>query len=290
MRNNVLVMGANGQLGKALSDIVVDDNGTSFQFISRQELDLSDVDAIEAFFENKSIDVVVNCAAYTAVDKAELELDLANAINHLAVKKVADVCKRKEISLIHISTDYVFNGESFKPYTEIDAPDPKNVYGETKLNGELAIKKINPNGIIIRTSWVYYKAGNNFVKTMLRLGNERNELNVVSDQIGTPTYAGDLAETIISIINHADFKSRKIESSLYHFSNEGVASWYDFAKAIFELRNIDCEINPIDTSGYPTPAKRPQYSVMSKTKIKKDFGVNVPYWRDSLKKMLGSEK
>ena len=204
------------------------------------------------------------------------------AVNHRAVETLAHIAKAKGIPLIHISTDYVFDGGNFKPYTENDPTNPQGVYGQSKLAGEEAMMAINPpGGIIIRTSWVYSSFGNNFVKTMLRLGKERDELGVICDQIGTPTYARDLAETIFEILRNP--KPRTPNSVvIYHYSNEGAASWYDFAKAIFELSDIDCNVKPIETKEYPTPARRPHYSLLNKAKIKKEFGIVVPYWRDSL--------
>ena len=225
---------------------------------------------------------VINCAAYTLVDQAENELELADQINHVAVAKLGEICKRKDIKLIHISTDYVFNGSKNTPYQESDPVDPLSVYGKTKLKGEQALENISPKGAIIRTSWVYSEFDQNFVKTMLRVGAERNKLSVIFDQIGTPTYATDLADAILKMID-----SNKLNDlEIYHYANEGVCSWYDFAKAIFEIKALPCNVTPIETKEYHVPAKRPQYSVLNKNKFKKTFGVQVPYWRDSLKKCL----
>ncbi len=205
------------------------------------------------------------------------------SLNHLAVKYLAKVSQEQTIKLVHISTDYVFNGENFRPYIESDKTNPKSIYGKSKLDGENALIDINPkDSIIIRTSWLYSGFGNNFVKTMLKLSKTKKELGVIFDQIGTPTYANDLAKAILDII--PNINNSKVE--IYHFSNEGVASWFDFAKAIFELKNIDIELNPILTKDYPTPAKRPHYSILDKSKIKRDFNIKIPYWRDSLKKHL----
>ncbi|MBL0721999.1 MAG: dTDP-4-dehydrorhamnose reductase, partial [Sulfurovum sp.] len=229
--------------------------------------------------------IIINCAAYTAVDNAEENIIMADAINREAVKDLAIFSKKYNIKLIHISTDYLFDGNTFKPYTEEIQSNPQGIYSKTKLAGEQEIRQINPaNSIIIRTSWIYSSLGTNFVKTMLRLGEEKESLNVVFDQIGTPTYARDLADAILSIINNPIINSDNI--SIYHYSNEGVASWYDFAKSIFEISNINCKVNPIETHQYPTPAKRPYYSILNKAKIKKDYGLNIPYWRDSLKDCL----
>lgn len=286
MTKAVLVTGANGQLGQSINSLIAEYSDIEFTFVTRQDLDLSQLSSIDKYFQGKSFDVIVNCAAHTAVDKAEEESELADKINHLAVKNLAEICKKKDICLVHISTDYVFNGENFKPYVETDVTDPQSVYGKTKLDGENALQNINPNGIIIRTSWVYSEFGNNFVKTMLRLGKERDSLNVIFDQIGSPTYASDLAKAILEIISTSGFEKLLVNSSIYHFSNEGVASWYDFAKAIFELSKTSCELHPIETKDYPTPAKRPHYSLLNKAKIKKDFDVSIPYWEDSLKTCL----
>ena len=319
MIKRVLVTGKKGQLGQSLQKLVntgaiVHQSGHcerseaistvhyEFTFVGRDELDLACPDSISAFFCNQRFDVIINCAAYTAVDKAESEPELANQINHLAVAQLAGIAKQQSIPLIHISTDYVFNGQGFKPYVETDATDPQNVYGLTKLKGEQVIQASGCAGAIIRTSWVYSEFGNNFVKTMLRLGKERDNLNVIFDQIGSPTYAGDLASAIIGVI--ASKAKQSIDSTtkldchvaaaprndsaaeIYHYSNEGVCSWYDFAKAIFECSAINCEVNPIETKDYRTPAKRPHFSLMNKAKIKQIPGLVIPYWRDSLKNCL----
>ena len=282
----ILVTGANGQLGnelRALSVLYPDDR---FTFTGRNELDLSNTEAIRTYFIDKTFDIIINCAAYTAVDKAESEQTLARDLNTTAPETLARIAKEKSISLIHISTDYVFDGKNFKPYVETDRTDPQGVYGQTKLDGELAMLTINPaKSLIIRTSWVYSSFGNNFVKTMLRLGKERDELGVIYDQVGTPTSARDLAQAILSIIQHPILNAQKT-TEIYHFSNEGVCSWYDFAKTIFELSDIDCDVKPIETLDYPTPAKRPHYSLLNKAKIKKTFDITIPYWKDSLQECL----
>jgi len=283
MRKRILVTGANGQLGQSIAKFISTYKDLEFTFVTQKELEFDPLENIDIFFQDKEFDVVVNCAAYTAVDKAETEYELANLVNHLAVKKIAEICKAKNINLIHISTDYVFNGKNYRPYVETDITGPLNVYGETKLKGEQALQEINPNGLIIRTGWVYSEFDNNFVNTMLRLGKEKNQLNVVSDQVGTPTYASDLAETILNVMQHSEFEGQKMNSNIYHYSNEGVVSWYDFAKAIFELGEINCKVIPIETKNYPTPAKRPLYTLMNKTKIKNTFDIAIHYWKDSLK-------
>ena len=286
---NILVTGSKGQVGSEL-EALSDNYPYKFFFTSRDYLDITNKKAIKSFVNSNSIDTIINCAAYTAVDKAEEDEINADRINHLATKYLAEIAKESRIKLIHISTDYVFNGENFKPYTEDDSTDPNGVYGQTKLEGEQAIQNINPkDSIIIRTSWVYSSFGTNFVKTMLRLGKDRASLAVIFDQVGTPTYARDLAKAILDIIPKV--KNETIE--IYNYSNEGVLSWYDFAKEIMKMASIECEINPIETSEYPTPAKRPHYSLLNKSKIKEEFGIIIPYWKDSLDeclRMMGESK
>jgi len=277
---NILVTGANGQLGSEIRDLEAEYPNYNFIFTDREALDITKHKAVENFIELNKIAAIINCAAYTAVDKAESDISIANEINHLATENFAGIAKAKGIKLIHISTDYVFDGNSFKPYTETDSPNPQSVYGKTKLDGERSMQKINPaNSIIIRTSWVYSSYGNNFVKTMLNLGKERDQLNVVADQIGTPTYAGDLAKLIIEILP----KIKNEEVEVFHYTNEGICGWYDFAKAIFEYTNINCNVSPISTAQYPTAATRPHYSILDKTKIKEKYNVGIPYWKDSLR-------
>ena len=294
----ILVTGKNGQLGRSIyklinTEVKADNNLSSskFIFVGREELDLSNNSSIINYFDNHDkFDIIINCAAYTAVDKAEEEQELANQINHLAVKQLASIANKQQARLIHISTDYVFDGENFKPYCEDDTTNPNGVYGITKLDGEKAMQEINPlNSIIIRTSWVYSSVGANFVKTMLRLGRERDSLGVIFDQVGTPTYARDLAKAILDIL--VNIKNEKVE--IYNYSNEGVLSWYDFAKEIMRMAKIDCSINPIETSEYPTPAKRPHFSLLNKSKIKKEFNLTIPFWKDSLDeclKVMGERK
>ncbi|MBD3793342.1 MAG: dTDP-4-dehydrorhamnose reductase [Campylobacterales bacterium] len=280
---NILVTGANGQLGSEIRSIGSLYPESSFTFTDREMLDLSNLCAIEEFFKGKKFDAIINCAAYTAVDKAESERELADTINHRFVSMLATIAQRDFAKLIHISTDYVFDGKHHRPYIETDPTDPQGVYGKTKCDGENAILGIAPqNTIIIRTSWVYSSYGNNFVKTMLRLGKERESLGVIFDQVGTPTYARDLAHAILEILPNINNEQPEI----YHYSNEGVASWYDFATAIFELSGVTCQVNPITTDQYPTPASRPHYSLLNKTKIKNDFSLSIPHWRDSLKGCL----
>ena len=287
----ILVTGKNGQLGRSIHTLVntdakIDNNQYSndFIFVGRGELDLSSESSIGHYFNNNDkFDIIINCAAYTAVDKAEEEQELANQVNHLAVKQLAGIAKEQKAKLIHTSTDYVFNGESDKPYLETDTANPINVYGETKLAGEQALKEIMPaNAIIIRTSWVYSEYGNNFVSTMLRLGKDRDEINVVSDQIGSPTYATDLAEVILKIIGNKEYKNKKQSTEIYHYSNKGKVSWYDFAKEIFKIAGVGCKVNPITTQQYPTPAQRPRNTLMSKDKIIEKFEVEILDWKESL--------
>ncbi|HEX5743522.1 MAG TPA: dTDP-4-dehydrorhamnose reductase [Flavobacteriaceae bacterium] len=280
---NILVTGSNGQLGSALQVLAKQYTQYQFYFTDVAELDITDKSAIAVFVSANSIYAIVNCAAYTAVDKAESDLELADKINHLAVKYLAEVAKEHQCKLIHISTDYVFDGTHHIPYLENDVPNPQSVYGKTKLAGEQVLQEINPsNSIIIRTSWIYSSFGANFVKTMLKLGKERDELRVITDQVGTPTYAADLAQTILTILPH--LSNEKVE--VYHYTNEGVCSWYDFAQAIFEISKIDCKVIPITTAQYPTAAQRPHYSVLNKTQLKEKFKIEIPYWRDSLRNCL----
>lgn len=279
---NVLVTGSNGQLGSEIRDLSAN-YPYQFFFMDRTGLDISDAEALEQFILTHAINAIVNCAAYTAVDKAEIESEKAYAINADAVKTLASLSKKHAIKLIHISTDYVFDGTHFQPYCENHPTNPLSVYGKSKRAGEEALLEVNPtNAIVIRTSWVYSSYGNNFVKTMLRLAKEREVLNVIYDQIGTPTYAKDLAYTILEILPKIDTKTVEI----YHYSNEGVASWYDFAKEIISFSNLTCKIEPITAEHYPLPAKRPYYSLLNKAKIKQTFGITIPYWKESLKACL----
>ncbi|WP_178983470.1 dTDP-4-dehydrorhamnose reductase [Winogradskyella helgolandensis] len=277
--NTILVTGGNGQLGSELREIACAYPIYKFLFTDVAELDITNHKDVERFITENNIQIIINCAAHTAVDKAETEIEISDQLNHLAVDNFAKIAKEKSIQLIHVSTDYVFDGNTCKPYVETDSPNPQSVYGKTKLAGEQAMQRINPsNSIIIRTSWVYSSFGNNFVKTMLRLGKEKTALSVIYDQIGTPTYAKDLAKIILD--NLPKIKNKEVE--IFHYSNEGVCSWYDFAKAIFEITNKNLKVDPISTAQYPTAAKRPFYSLLSKQKIKEKFEVEVPYWKESL--------
>ncbi len=280
---NILVTGSKGQLGNEIQQLKDKYSGYNFIFTDIEELDITNKQAVEQFFINKNINYAVNCAAYTAVDKAESEPELASLINGKAVKNLAEVCRKYNTFLIHISTDYVFDGNNDKPYIETDKPNPASVYGKTKLNGELEILSLKKNAIIIRTSWLYSSFGNNFVKTVLRLGKEKPQLNMVSDQTGTPTYARDLAKAILDII--PNLKLNK-DVEIYHFSDEGITNWYEFAKEIIELSGLKCEILPIETKDYPTAAKRPLYSAFNKNKIKSHFNIEISHWKDSLKECI----
>ena len=286
---NILVTGSMGQLGSEIKELA-SKYSYNFFFTDRNNIDITSKDSIKEFCQTNSINVIINCAAYTAVDKAESDEINADLVNRKAVKKLSIVAKELDIKLIHISTDYVFDGKNFKPYVEEFQTNPQSVYGKTKLDGENEIRDINPlNSIVIRTSWVYSYYGNNFVKTMLRLGKEKEELGVIFDQIGTPTYAKDLAITILNII--PQIENSKVE--IYNYSNEGVLSWYDFAKEIMKMAKLNCKINPIETYQYPTPAKRPHFSLLNKSKIKSKFNLEIPYWKDGLDdclKRLGERK
>lgn len=280
---NILITGANGQLGNEMRVVSAEQEQLTYHFTDVAELDICDIEAIERYVVDHAIDCIVNCAAYTNVNKAEEDTELCDKLNHLAPANLARVAAKHQIGLIHVSTDYVFNGEHYVPYKEDEPTCPNSVYGATKLAGEQAILSIHPEAVVIRTAWLYSTFGNNFVKTMLRLGSERKELGVVFDQIGTPTYARDLARTIQHIM------VKGIVPGIYHYSNEGVCSWYDFTKMIFALGGITtCQLKPLHTDEYPTPAARPHYSVLDKTKIKQTYGIDVPYWVDSLRECISS--
>ena len=276
----VLVTGASGQLGQSLQFIQSKYPEIQFIFASSQDLDITNEDVVTSFFEKNTIQFCINAAAYTAVDKAESEPKKAEDINVLGPKLLALACEKSKATLIHISTDFVFDGTSSIPYLETDPTNPIGVYGQTKLDGENEVIQNCTNYFIIRTSWVYSQFGNNFMKTMLRLAQDRDSLNVVNDQIGTPTNAVDLAHVILEMIQSPR------EYGTYNFSNEGVCSWFDFAKEIFRINNIGITVNPIPSEAYPTPAKRPQFSVLDKSKIKAIFGINIKSWQESLLQTL----
>lgn len=274
----ILVTGANGQLGSELRELSRSYAHTYF-FTDKEELDITDEEAIRSYVKQNAVDTIVNCAAYTAVDKAQSDEALADAINHRAVKYLATIAKESHCKLVHISTDYVFDGKNYRPYVEDDATNPQSVYGQTKLLGEKALLHVKlPHSVIIRTSWVYSSYGANFVKTMLRLGKEKEFLGVIFDQVGTPTYARDLAKAILDMLPHID----NAQTQIYHYSNEGVCSWYDFAKEIMKSAKLTCKVVPIETVSYPTPAKRPHYSLLNKSKIKQAYALEIPHWQESL--------
>lgn len=280
-RQRIVITGASGQLGSELKDLLSGEPLWDCVFLGRQQLPLEQTEAIEGLLSGYAPDILIHAGAYTAVDKAEEEADLADKVNHLACAEIARYCRHHQVKLIAISTDYVFDGLSEEPLNEEAPTQPINRYGITKLEGEKAIQKICPDAIIIRTSWVYSSYGRNFVKTMLRLMDEREEISVVNDQVGSPTYAADLATAIRDIL-----KAERWVPGVYHYSNEGQLSWYDFALAIKELAGKSCVVRPISSEEFPTLAKRPKYSLLDKAKIKQTFGLEVPYWKDSLQSML----
>lgn len=278
---NILITGCNGQLGNEMQLLEQQNPQHTYYNTDVQELDITDRDAIRRFVEDYNIGGIVNCAAYTAVDKAEDNEELCTRLNTEAPAYLAEAMGSRGGWMIQISTDYVFDGTHHTPYTEDEDTCPNSVYGKTKLVGELNVQKLCPQSVIIRTAWLYSTFGNNFVKTMLRLGREKSELGVIFDQIGTPTYARDLAVAIMAVVN------KGIQPGIYHFSNEGVTSWYDFTKAIHRLAGITtCHVRPLHTAEYPTPAARPHYSVLDKTKIKQTYGIEIPHWEESLRECV----
>ncbi|MCF6184557.1 MAG: dTDP-4-dehydrorhamnose reductase [Bacteroidales bacterium] len=283
--NKILVTGANGQLGNEIRKISFSRKNFNFYFTDVDELDITKLENIQSFCSENKFDYIINCAAYTNVDKAESDKVNAEKINAEAVKNLSEISQKYKIPLIHISTDYVFDGKSNIPYKENDKTNPRSVYGKTKLQGEEFAKKAY-KGIIIRTAWLYSSFGNNFVKTMLRLGKERNEINVVSDQKGSPTYAEDLARAILEIVKQTTENQEHNFSGIYHYSDEGSCTWYEFAKEIMQKANLKCKVNPVSSDEYSAPVKRPEYSLLDKTKIKETFNVKIPFWKDSLKKCL----
>lgn len=277
----VLVTGSGGQLGSDIQHLKDEYPDLEFKFSDYPEIDITNIELLEDAFEKGQFDYCINCAAYTAVDKAEEDKETCDKINVLGSKNLATLCAKYDTTFIHISTDFVFDGTASRPLKEDQATSPVNYYGASKLKGELEVSKGLSKYFIFRTSWLYSTFGNNFVKTMIKLSESRDELNIIADQIGSPTYARDLAKAILEIIN-----SGNTEYGLYHYSNQGVASWYDFTCAIFEYQSIDTRVNPIPTEQYPTPAARPHYSVMDKSKFENNFSTTIPHWRASLKSCL----
>ena len=288
----ILVIGKDGQLGKSIKKICIkSEKIKNFTFVGRQELNLNNTSNILGYFKDKKFDVIVNCAAYTNVEKAEEETELSNQINNIAVTELAKIAFAKKIRFIHISTDYVFDGKNKSLYREKDSTNPLNVYGKTKLDGEKAIQEFMPvNGTIIRTSWLYSEYGTNFVQKILQQGIKKKEVSVVHDQIGSPTFAKDLALAILKIINQKGYIINDEETNIYHFANTGNISWYGFAKEIFKIKNINCKVNPVSSSEYPTVSKRPKNSSLDSNKIRERFDLKELSWNDSLEKYLTSTK
>lgn len=277
----ILVTGANGQLGNSIRLIANQHPQYNFLFTDVDTLDITDSAAVKAMAKDNQVNYILNCAAYTAVDKAEDNEDLCRRLNCDAVHVLGEAAHEANAKIIHVSTDYVFSGTSYRPYKETDDTRPVSAYGRTKLAGEKALVKVCPDAVIIRTAWLYSEFGNNFVKTVLRLGKERDQLGFVFDQAGTPTYAGDLAEAILTVVT-ADEKGTFVPG-IYHYSNEGVCSWYDFTVKVLQIAGIECSVRPIETKDYPTRAVRPPYSVLNKGKIKEIYGVTIPHWEESLR-------
>jgi len=285
----ILITGANGQLGQCFRELAAGYPAWRFLYVDINELDITNRRAVFSFFEKNAVQWCINCAAYAAVDKAESEPELARKVNVVGAKNLAAACARQGIPIIHFSTDYVYHGRQNVPFRENDPVSPKGVYARTKLAGDRAVLKANPLGMVIRTSWLYSLYGQNFLRTMLRLGAERPSIGVVFDQVGTPTYAPDLAAAVLQIVQKVENKAveRASIAGVWHYSNEGVTSWYDFARAIFELKNLPCRVNAIESKDFPTPVERPPYSVLNKAKIKAAFGLEIPWWRESLEGCLG---
>lgn len=281
----ILVTGSNGQLGNEIKR-QSRESGQEFIFTNAAELDITNKKQVEEYISQSKPDFLINCAAYTNVEKAEDDESSARRINALAPGYLAESCDRHNVKMIQISTDYVFDGTNYRPYNEVDAVNPLSAYGRTKLEGESLVKLALNNSMIIRTSWLYSIFGNNFVKTMIRLGKEKKELTVVNDQVGTPTNAADLAKLLVLIVIEDGSGKSNFIPGIYHFSNEGVCSWYDFARTIMELGGINCKVLPVESKDYPTRVIRPFYSVLNKAKVRNTFGVEVPYWKDSLEKCL----
>lgn len=281
---NVLVIGANGQLGSEIKALQQQYKHWKFLFADLPEVDITNKEAVEQYIVAHNVNAMVNCAAYTAVDKAETDIETATKVNELGPKLLAALSKQYQLKFVHISTDFVFKGDYYLPYTEDDETSSESVYGITKRNGELKALEAYPETVVIRTAWLYSQFGNNFVKTMRTLGKDRTSLNVVYNQIGTPTWAADLALVVLTVLSKLE-QGENLKG-VYHYSNEGVASWYDFAVEIMKLSNLDCKVFPIEAIDYPTPAPRPAFSVLNKKKIKKDLAIDIPYWKESLVKCI----
>jgi len=287
MAKSLLVIGGSGQLGQSIQKIGHRFPDLEIHYTTREQLDLSSSISISDYFRERRFDLVINCAAYTAVDQAESVPELAEQINHFAVEQLARMVKQQQGQLIHVSTDYVFDGHAYRPYRPEGPVNPQSVYGSSKRRGEQAMQAVAPRGVIVRTSWLYSEFGSNFVKTMLRLGSERDALQVVADQVGSPTYATDLAEALLVLAGRDENETGQEKSCpIYHYANHGVASWYDLAQATFELAGITCKVTPISTEQYPTAAVRPHYSVLDSSAIQQDSGIEIPYWRESLGQCL----
>ena len=279
--NTILITGSHGQLGNEMQQAAKRFPAFQYIYTDVEELDICDKNALNAFVKDNNVNIIVNCAAYTAVDKAEDDVELCYKINRDAVRNIGEVAQDNNVKVVHVSTDYVFDGTNYLPYTEDMPVCPATVYGKSKLEGEQALLESCDQAVILRTSWLYSSFGNNFVKTMIKLGTERDSLNVIYDQIGTPTYAADLAGTILTLLSHETFVP-----GIYHFSDEGVCSWYDFTKSIHRIASITCDVRPIETKDYPARTPRPNYSVLNKAKIKSTYSINIPHWEESLEKCI----
>ena len=279
--DTILITGSHGQLGNEMQQAAARFPAFRFIYTDVEDLDICDKAALDAFVKANAVNVIVNCAAYTAVDKAEDDVELCYKINAEAVRNIGEVAHQNGLKVVHVSTDYVFDGTNYVPYSEDQAVSPNTVYGKSKLAGEQALMETCEQAVILRTAWLYSSFGNNFVKTMIKLGTERDSLNVIFDQIGTPTYAADLADTILKILSHETFTP-----GMYHFSDEGVCSWYDFTKTIHRIAGITCDVRPIETKDYPARTPRPHYSVLNKAKIKATYGITIPHWEESLERCM----
>ena len=277
----ILITGSHGQLGNEMQQAAARFPAFRFIYTDVEDLDICDKAALNAFVKANAVNVIVNCAAYTAVDKAEDDVELCYKINAEAVRNIGEVAHQNGLKVVHVSTDYVFDGTNYMPYSEDQDVSPNTVYGKSKLAGEQALMETCEQAVILRTAWLYSSFGNNFVKTMIKLGTERDSLNVIFDQIGTPTYAADLADTILKILSHETFTP-----GMYHFSDEGVCSWYDFTKTIHRIAGITCDVRPIETKDYPARTPRPHYSVLNKAKIKATYGITIPHWEESLERCM----